>query len=506
MIQDLDILGKINTFYAKMRELIVKFEADKKVQAVLEKAVELIKQFKIEETITAVFNMVKDADIPTKFMQVFQGVINHLKSTEVKDIIQQLNMYIETIVQKLNSVNYNDFVDYANQIIAEYTAYLNGLIRTLEIPEKFEATRDFINVVSSSVRGLIERLKEIKIAEIIKSVKDVIDEVVLDNLKMFAEFVKQEITNLDVKDEITSYLRFVSKCYRRVTTIMTDMFSSMVRMIKEFLPEQKIINEIQQIIYGLITELKKAELIMPSLTIPLTDLVVPSMTFRMDKLGQFEIPTQLDIPEFTILGFYNVKATRISIEDIKQRIIELIDFIVNFDIKIPDVDAFFGDLTMSYLPSLPEITFPEITLPEISFPSLPQVPVDKLVKSLQVPEIKLPTIPSEIMVPCFGKIYGEIKFLTPIYTIKTSAEFQNSTENKMIPQFSGFLTSQATSPSFEILNYKLDSTARIAIPKMSRVVLAETLKFNHLALGVEHQASVTLYGLSGQAQTKTAVK
>uniref|UniRef100_A0A4W6F6V9 Apolipoprotein Bb, tandem duplicate 1 n=1 Tax=Lates calcarifer TaxID=8187 RepID=A0A4W6F6V9_LATCA len=487
MIQDLDILGKINTFYAKMRELIVKFEADKKVQAVLEKAVELIKQFKIEETITAVFNMVKDADIPTKFMQ-------------------QLNMYIKTIVQKLNSMNYNDFVDYANQIIAEYTAYLNELIRTLEIPEKLEATRDFVNVVSSSVRSLIERLREIKIAEIIKSVKDVIDEVVLDNLKTFAELVKQEVTKLDVKDEITSYLRVVSMCYRRVTTIMTDMFSSMVRMIKDFLPEQKIINEIQQIIDGLITELKKAELIMPSFTIPLTDLVVSSMTFRMDKLGQFEIPAQLDIPEFTILGFYNVKATTISIEDIKQRIIELIDFIVNFDIKIPDVDAFFGDLTMSYLPSMPELTFPEITLPDISFPSLPQVPVDKLVKSLQVPEIKLPTIPSEIMVPCFGKIYGEIKFLTPIYTIKTSAEFQNSTENKMIPQFTGFLTSQATSPSFEILNYKLDSTARIAIPKMSRVVLAETLKFNHLALGVEHQASVTLYGLSGQAQAKTAVK
>uniref|UniRef100_A0A3B4T7G9 Apolipoprotein B n=1 Tax=Seriola dumerili TaxID=41447 RepID=A0A3B4T7G9_SERDU len=217
---------------------------------------------------------------------------------------------------------------------------------------------------------------------------------------------------------------------------------------------------------------------------------------KINQLNQyFNDFTQeyMDIPEFTILGFYNVKATTISIDEIKQRIIELIDFIVNFDIKMPDVDAFFGDLTMSYLPTMADITFPEITLPEMSFPSIPQVPVEKLVKSLQVPEIKLPTIPSEIMVPCFGKIYGEIKFLTPIYTVKTSAEFQNSTENEMTPKFTGALTSQATSPSFEFLNYKLESTARIAIPKMSRVVVAETLKFQHLALRVEHQASVTLY-------------
>ncbi|XP_071324154.1 apolipoprotein Bb, tandem duplicate 1 [Trachinotus anak] len=506
MIQDLDILGKINTFSAKMREMIVKFEADKKVQAVLENAVELIKQFRIEETISAILNMVKDADIPARFVQVFQGAINYLKSTEVKDIIQQLNICIDTIVQKLNSLNYNDFVDYANQIIAEYTFYLNELIRTLEIPQKLDATRDFVNLFLSSARGLMERLREIKIAEIIKSVKDVIDEVVLDNLKRSAEFVKQEITDLDVKFVIEFYLEAVRQCYMRAITIITDMFSNMVEIIRTLAPQQKIFSEIQQIIDGLFTELKKAELTIPSFTIPLTDLFVPSMTFSMDKLEQFEIPTQMDIPEFTILGFHNVKAITISIDDIKQKIIELVDFIVNFDIKIPDVDAFFGDLTMSYLPTMPDITFPEITLPEMSFPSIPQVPVEKLVKSLQVPEIKLPTIPSEIMVPCFGKIYGEIKFLTPIYTFKTSAEFHNSTENKMTPKFTGAFTSQATSSSFELLNYKFESTARIAIPKMSRVVIAETLKFYHVALGVEHQASVTLYGLSGQAQAKTTVK
>ncbi|XP_068433381.1 apolipoprotein Bb, tandem duplicate 1 [Clinocottus analis] len=506
MIQDLDIVGKINTFYAKMRELMVKFEADKKVQAVLENAVELIKQFRIEETSRALVNMVKDADIPTNLMEGFQGAINYLKSTEVKDIIEQLNMYIETIVLKLRALDYNEFVGYANEMIAHYTVYVNELIKTFEIPQKLEATRDFVNIVLSSVSGFLENLREIKVAEMIKSIKDIIDRVVIDSIKAFAEFVKQNITDLDVKAEITSFLDFVSKCYTGVISVVTEIFTTTVEMIERVVPEQKIISEIQQIIEGLINELKKTELNTPSFIMPLTDLVVPSVKFSMDELKQFEIPSQLDIPEFTILGFYTVKATTISFDDIKQRILELFDFIVNFEIKMPDVDAFFGDLTMNYLPSMPELTFPEISLPEISFPTIPQVPVEKLVKSLQVPEITLPTIPNQIMIPCFGKLYGEVKFQTPIYTIKTSAEFQNSTESEMSPQFTGFLTSQATCPSFEILSYKLDSTARIAIPKMSRLVLAETLKFNHLVLGVEHQASLTLYGQSAQAQGKTTVK
>ncbi|XP_070843707.1 apolipoprotein Bb, tandem duplicate 1 [Chaetodon trifascialis] len=494
IIQDFDIIGKINTFYAKMRELIVKFDVDKNVQAILENAVELIKQFRIEESIRAVTKRVKDADFPTIFMQAFQYAIEYLKTTEVKDIIKELNRFIEFIVTELRELDYNDFVTSANQLIAEF----NKMIRNLEIPQRLEATRDFVNLVLTSVRGFMERLREIKVAEMIKSVKDIIDQLVFDNLRAFAEFIKQEITDFDVKD----LMECVSEYYKQVMSIAT----SLVQMITHMVPEQKIISEIQQIIVGLITELKKAEWNTPSFIIPFTDLVVPSTKFRMDKLGELEITTQLDIPEFTILGFHTVKATTVSIDSIKKRIIELIDFIVNFEIKMLDVDAIFGDLTMNYLPSMPAITLPEITLPEISFPTIPQVPVEKLVKSLQVPEINLPTIPSEIMLPCFGKLSGEIKFQTPIFTVKTSAEFQNTTETEMTPKFTGFLTSEATSPSFEILNYKVDSTARIAIPKMSRIVFSETLNLNHYALGVQHQASVTFYGPSAQAEAKTTIK
>ncbi|KAM3603472.1 uncharacterized protein V6R79_023045 [Siganus canaliculatus] len=504
-MQDFDIVGKINTFVAKLREWVVKFEADKKVQAIFENAMELIKQLRIEETVTTVVKMVRDADIPTKFMHLIETAINYLKTTDVKDIIQELNMYIESIVMRLKSVDYNGFVDYANQFIAEYTVYVNELIKTLEIPQKLEATREFISQLVSSGMDSMNNLREIKVAEMITSLKDIIDNLVFDNLKEFADFIKQQIAAFDVQDEITSFLEFVSTAYRRAITFTTDMFHMMLGVIQEVVFDQKILSEIEQIIRGLLTEFRKAEFNTPSFTIPFTDLSVPSMMFSMDKLEELELPTQLDIPEFTIFGFHTVPATTVSIDDIKQKIIEIVNFIANFDIKHLDVEAFFGDLTLDFLPSMPVITIPEITLPEISFPSIPEVPVEKLVKSLEIPEIKLPKIPSEVMVPCFGKLSGEIKIVTPIYTVKTSAEFQNSTESEVTPTLTGFLTSQASSV-FEILNYKLDSTARIAAPKMSRIVIAETLKLSHNILGFEHQASVTLYGPSAQAQAKTTVK
>ncbi|KAF7647788.1 hypothetical protein LDENG_00166390 [Lucifuga dentata] len=504
--EDFDILGKINNCYAKMRELIVKFEADKKVVAILDKVLELIRQFKIEETIMAMGNILKDMDIPAKLMQVMQDAINYLKEAEIKEIIEQLNVYFDTIVQKLKSFEYNVFVDQINEMIAKYTASVNEWIRTLEIPQKLAVTRDFVNFCLSSVRSFMEQLREIKVADMIKSVKDILDQLLLNDLKSFAEVMKQKIADMDVKLLITSLLDSASKWYTDLLSMISDTITLVVDTIEKFVPEQKIISEFKQIITGLIAELRKFELNTPSFTLPLTNLVVPSMMFRMDELQNFEIPTQIDIPEFTILGCYTIQANTISFDDIKQMINEPIEFIVNFEIKMLDMDAFFGDLTMNYLPTMPEITLPEITITELSLLTIPQVPLEKLLNTLQLPEIMLPRIPSEIMVPCFGKLYSEIRFNSPFYTFKTSAEIQNSTDNEMTPQLTALLTSQATSPSFEIFNYNLDSTARIAVPKMSRVVITETLKFNHVALGVEQQASIALYGLSAQAQAKTTVK
>merc|ERR1719187_3120457 len=316
-VAQFDILGKFNTLIAKLRELIVKFEVDQKVEAIMEKVVELIKQFKIDETVQVLANNLKAIDMSGKIMQVLENVINYLKATDITQVVEQINAYIDNIVQYLKSFNYNAFADEVNQMISAYSAQANELIQALEIPQKLEAIREFVN--------------------------------------------------------------------------------------------------------------------------------------------------------FALTTFYN----------------------------------YLEQLSLNYLPV---ISLPEITLPEFSFPVIPAVPVEKLIETLQIPEFKLPNIPTEFMVPAFGKLYGEIKINSPIYTIRNVAELQSSVDGENAPQVTAFVTSQATSPSFAILSFNLDSTARIAVPETRHVIVAETLKFTHSALELEHQASVTLKDLSAQASAKTTVK
>lgn len=497
LIHELDIAGKINYVYGKMKVLLVKLEADKKAQAVLEKAMNL----KMEEIIHTMVQSVKEADI----LKNLQLVINYLKTTEMKDIIEHLNMYIETLVQELKSLNYNDLVDHANRIIAEYTNFVNEIIRSFEIPKKLEVARELVNEALSLVQGLVERLRDIKIAEIINSAKDIYEQVVCDSIKRIAEIMKKEIEKFDFRSFPDFCLEMVRFWFSISVGAIKEFFQDIFNEVKKMLPDEKIFAETEQIIDALLQEFAR-EVRTPSFTVPFTNLVVPSINVNLRWSSYVTIPRSIDIPEFIILGRYTVPATTISFQDINNIIIKLIDLILNCEIQVFDVDAFFGDMTLNYLPSLPEITLPEFTFSEVTFPTIPKLPVDKLVKTLEIPEIKLPAIPKDITIPCFGKLYGEIRLHTPVYTVKTSAEFQNSTQNRMIPQFTGSFNSQGTAPSLEIFNYKLDTSARIAVPKLKRIIFAETVKFDHVALGADHQASVTLYGLSAQAQAKTTIK
>ncbi|RVE55741.1 hypothetical protein OJAV_G00229140 [Oryzias javanicus] len=501
-----DIIGKFNAFYDKVRELIVKFEVDKLVQAVLDKSIDFLQQLKIKETILAVLKMVEDAEIPSKLMQNFQQSINYLKESEVKTIIDQLNTLIETLLENLKAFDYNALVNLTNEMITAYNAFVNEKIRTLEIPQKLEATREFINAVLSSIKSFMEHLREIKVADMTKFANDLLQATVWEPLKKFAEDLKDEIRTLNVNLEISFFLRSVRRAYVKIVSTLSDNFALLFKVVKEWIPDQPIITEIQQIIEGLLSELKKAEINIPSFTIPLTDLVVPSVEFSADILKNYQLPSQIEIPEFTFMGMYTFKATTISCDDIKQKIMAFIDFIVNFEIQMLPEDSFFGDLRINYFPTLPDFTISEFAFSEMTLPTIPVMPVEKLVKSLEIPEIKLPAVPREITLPLFGKLYAEIKLNTPVYIFKTNAEFQNATESKITPLFTGSFSSEGTSQYSDILAYKFESTTRMSIPKMKRVVISETIKLKNVAFGFDHQGSVTFYGLSVQAQAKTTTE
>ncbi|XP_005731238.1 apolipoprotein Bb, tandem duplicate 1 [Pundamilia nyererei] len=484
----------------------------------------------IEVSSTILTNIINTASTDNQEFTV-SGLLKYDKNTD-SHIIQIPNLFallehikgfllnvVDELQHYINNDNIRAKVEALPQHISDLLTELNIEGKIIQLKELFshliQKYTISMNDVETFLRNLNVTIKKLlaNLSVYIQNFVDVVNETIFSGNfpETTIQAIQEWLNNLNEEYDIEPIIAYATETIGEIIQVfdLERLKGSSFAFLHDIAGKDEIKAKLQSILREHLREIKVAEVFKTLMDI--FDEVVFNTLRRVaqivkDKITSLDIPTQLDIPEFTIFGLHIVKATTISTDDIKQRIIELIDLIVNFKISMFDMDAFFGDLTMNYFPSIPEVTLPEITLSQISFPKIPEVPTEKLAKFLQVPEISFPTIPTEIVVPSFGKLFGELKLQTPIYTMETSAEFKNATENAMTPQFKGFFTSIGNAPNFEILNYKLDSTARIAIPKMRRVVFGETVKFRHNFLGVEHQASVTLYGLSAQAQAKTGIK
>ncbi|KAL0164733.1 hypothetical protein M9458_040486, partial [Cirrhinus mrigala] len=491
--------GKVNAIYSNVREILEKSGVDKKIEAILKKVVELIKKFNIEETVKTLASTLKS--ILTPITERLDKAMTYLKTTEVNQITEDLNNCLNHCIKYIRSFDYNAFVDEANQKIKESINDLYSMSLSLEIRQKLDAIREFANYALSSLTACLEELRTIKVADLVRKVKDIVDSAVYIDTEALVENLRKRITDMDIREEVTQLL---SGIYTKVVTITKDACSAVMEIIQTILEDQTIVNEMKQICEGVKIALKTAEFEIPSFTFPLTDLVVPSIKISLEKFQEINLtPTLIDLPEFTVLQYYTVPPIKIEYDDIRQRLLDLLNFIANYE--MPSADAIFGDLRIIYLPEISAITLPEISFPEISFPKIPKYFPNHTFSDLQIPEFTLPAIPSEIMMPCFGKLYGEVQVIVPIFNMRATMEFLNSTESAETPQFTGRIASRGSS-EYDILKYSLDSTARVAMPKMSRVIVSETLKITHSILDVDHQSSVALYGFSAQAVSKSNMK
>ncbi|XP_077076182.1 apolipoprotein Bb, tandem duplicate 1 [Siphateles boraxobius] len=501
--QLLTVLGsRLNAIYSNMREFLVKSGVDKKIEEILKRVVELIKKLNIEQTVEGLASTLKSILIPV--IELLDKAINYLKTTEVKEIIEHLNNCLNHCIGYIRSFDYNVFVDEANQKIKELIKDLYTMSLSLEIRQKLEAIREFVSYALLSLSACLEELRAVKVADVVKKLKDIVDSTVYIDIEALTESLRKRIIDMDIREDILQALKQVTGIYTNVVAIATDICSAVVEEIQNILEDQEIVNELKQICDAVKTTLKTTEFKIPSFTFPLTDLVVAPLTIRLEKLLEINLPsTLIDLPEFTILQYYTVPPIRMEYDDIRQGLLDLLKFIANYE--VPSADAIFGDLRIIYLPDISAITLPEISFPEISLPEIPKYITKHKFSDLKIPEFTLPAVPNEVMMPCFGKLYGEVRVTIPIFNMRTTMEFLNSTESAETPQLTGHITSHGLS-EYDILKYSLDSTARVAMPKMSRVIVAETLKITHSILAVDHQASVSLYGFSAQATAKSTVK
>ncbi|XP_077096392.1 apolipoprotein B-100-like [Siphateles boraxobius] len=105
---------------------------------------------------------------------------------------------------------------------------------------------------------------------------------------------------------------------------------------------------------------------------------------------------------------------------------------------------------------------------------------------------QIPAISTSLLVPSFGKLYGEFIISSALYNARTSAEFKNG--SKRYPFFTACFNSKGTSANLNILSYDLESTAQISIPETSPVMVSETFKLTHIELTLDQHAWLTLNG------------
>ncbi|XP_052000861.1 apolipoprotein B-100 [Xyrauchen texanus] len=515
-IDEYEIPEKINSVYLNAQELLLRYEIDKKIEVFVDQAIILVKQYRIQDMVKAFADTLKSIQfeyISDKVMELLDSIVRLLKLVDFKQIIDDLNEYILVIINTLNTFDYYTFTDEVNEKIGEIINYINKQINEVyEIPQKLEASREFLREMQVTVYDYLEKLKKTRIAEVCNNILDVIDTTTYKDIKLkvqdILEDVRQRISDMDIRDEISVYLERASGFYINMIEYISSQFTQLFEEIKKMAEDKEFLNQIIQTVEGVLNALKMAELEIPTFVLPFTTLEIHAFKIKLARIHDITIPAVITIPKFSILDLFSFPSITIDFEKMKQCIIDFIDKVRQIEMPEVDPEAIFGDLRALYLPNLPDLTFSEITLLEIKFPEItvPKLNLESYkITMLPIPEVKLPQIPMEPCLPAFGKLYGEFIVDSSHYTLMTSAALENTTRTPKSPQFKATLTSNAKS-SLEFLDYTLDAMLQIEAPKMRKMVINETVKVNHMAFAIDHEGSVLLSGPLAEATAKTAVK
>uniref|UniRef100_A0A3B5M0X4 Vitellogenin domain-containing protein n=1 Tax=Xiphophorus couchianus TaxID=32473 RepID=A0A3B5M0X4_9TELE len=513
-IDEYEVPNKLNTVYSYGKDIILKYEIDDIFKDLMDQAVVLIREWKIEETVQSIVTALKSIKpemIYTIMLDCLHSIIHKIREIDFKNSIDNLNERISSTVKSMKDFDYSSFVDESNIKIVELTDYLNNEINKYEIVKKIEAVRKFFREIQNSVYTYLDELKNTKVADALKKLKDVIDTAFYNDVKLkvqdILEDMRQRILDMDIRDEIQVYLQRASESYRNIVTFFSDHFDELVEWMKT-LASDKVVDQMKQVVEGVLDQIKRADIEVSTFTIPLTDLEIPGFTINLNKLQEITIPAQISIPEFTILSSCTIPAFIIDFNEIKTKIVAIIDDIRRFQIQTPNLEDIFGNLKVLYLSELPDMTFPDIVLTEIKFPaiSIPKLNLqDSGMQILTIPDVTFPEIPTDICFPVFGKLHGEFSLSFPKYVLINKFKIENSTTDLSNPKFTAIFTSHAKSP-VKVLEHTFEAETQLEAPRMESLQFTQTLKATHVAFSVDHEGSLALPGSPADSLAKSTTK
>lgn len=534
-IEDYEISEKINELRRKIHELVVYYKVDQQAKVLLDKLVEISNQHKIKETVQKLTLSLRQIDIKLFFTQIMKSVddaVNWLQTFDYRNLVDEVNKFLDYVIKKLKHFDYNKFVDETNNKIQEITQKINEEIKALELPQKAEAAKQYIRDVAEVVSHYAEQLKETRLAIIFDWLNDLLSSTALSELKTkirdYLEDVRSRIYQMDIPNECQRYLEKASQLYNRVVTYIVQQWhitsekitrlaeqyniKNMADQLNQLVQSGFIVPEIRTGIINIpafevsLRALQEATFQTPDFMIPLTDLRVPSYQVNFKNLKEIRIPVRFTTPEFTILHTFKIPSYTIDLNEIKVKMVKMIDQILSSDFQLPAADVYFKDLRMNDMP-FSEFSFPEMNLPELQIPALviPKLNLNEFqFPDIQIPEFQLPRIPHTVTVPALGQLTGTFRAVSPFFTLSTNVGFQNTTTFDHSPEFVASVSALVTS-KLDYLDFTLVADARLSAPEMKQLIFKETLKLSHLYLKADHNGELIFLRTSAQGNAETTV-
>ncbi|XP_010381303.2 apolipoprotein B-100 [Rhinopithecus roxellana] len=533
LIGDFEVAEKINAFRAKVHELIERYEVDQQIQVLMDKLVELAHQYKLKETIQKLSNVlqqVKIKDYFEKLVGFIDDAVKQLDELSFKTFIEDVNKFLDMLIKKLKSFDYHQFVDETNNKIRELTQRLNGEIQALELPQKAEALKLFLEETKATVAVYLESLQNTKITLIIDWLQDALNSASLAHMKAkfreTLEDTRDRIYQMDIEKELQRYLSLVGQVYSTLVTYISDWWTLAAKNLTDFAEQYSIqdwakhvkalveqgftVPEIKTILGTMpafevsLQALQKATFQTPDFIVPLTDLRIPSVQINFKELKDIKIPSRFSTPEFTILNTFHIPSFTIDSVEIKVKIIRTIDQMLNSELQWPIPEVYLRDLKVEDIP-LARITLPDFHLPEIAIPEfvIPNLNLnDFQVPDLHIPEFQLPHISHPIEVPTFGKLYSILKIQSPLFTLDANADIGNGTTSANEAGIAASITAKGES-KLEVLNFDFQANAQLSNPKINPLALKEFVKFSSKYLRTEHGSEMLFFGNAIEGKSNT---
>ncbi|XP_073530150.1 apolipoprotein B-100 isoform X2 [Phyllobates terribilis] len=532
-LEEFQVSEKINSLVDKFQDIVAKYDIDKKLEMLIEKFIEFLNQQKVKETIQKVTDMLSNIDVSQHFRKINTFVdtaVKQVRDYDFRKLIDDINYYLDFLVQKMRSFNYDKFVDECNNKIKELTETVNNKMMALELPQKAEALRQYLNNVRAVVIQYLQEVRDTRFAAVVQWYEDIMTSTVLIEWKTRAiehlEDVRDRIYAMNIKEECQRYLQQVDQAYRRLVTFITEQWKTVAAKINDFALENDIqewadrlkvfVEEgfvVPEINLGYIRfpafevsmrALREATFRTPYFIVPFTDLKIQSVEINFRNLRSIEIPTRFVTPEFTVLNSYKVPSYVIDLNEIKLKVVRLIDQIISSDYTFPSPDILFRDITMNDM-GLPEFSIPEIYIPNMQLPDykIPKLNMENFqFPDIRIPEFQLPKIPHSVSIPTFGKFSSSFKVVSPFLTMSTLAEVKNATVSEKTPEIVASLTTESTS-MIEALAFTFGADARISAPLMEQLVLKETVSLSNRHVKLNHFSQITFAASEIQSQIQT---